>query len=40
MTKDFITGLIMLVISVVTLVPLFKIGFTKRETAFLSGRFS
>ena len=34
MTKDFITGLIMLVISVVTLVPLFKIGFTKTGDSF------
>ena len=34
MTKDFITGLIMLIISVVTLIPLFKIGFTKTGDSF------
>lgn len=34
MLKDFITGFIMLVISVVALLPLFKIGFTKTGESF------
>lgn len=34
MARDFITGFIMLVISVISLVPLFKIGFTKTGESF------